>query len=294
MLRGAAAGALIRIVRVTAMTKSKRIRPKTRFKIKLYFINICTQTFHSIPMGRTRIFRKNYRNATENYNAFLSAYPDHMEASENLANVYMLSEQSEKACEIYSNIYKKFPSAFTEFEKYGMALFDTKQYQASIEMLEKALVENENSENINARLALAYQNIGDKEKSLKYFTKTFQLNPKLVALKFDFANLLGNMGKCNEAVEQYKEYLTAFPEDANAYRNLGLVYKKLDNNELALFNFEKSYSKDSSNVETKKELAYCYHKKKDYTNAIKALDEYVGVVGEEPDFEDRKWEICLS
>ena len=228
--------------------------------------------YNYLNIANVEYFRKNYRNATENYNAFLSAYPDHMEASENLANVYMLSEQSEKACEIYSNIYKKFPSAFTEFEKYGMALFDTKQYQASIEMLEKALEENENSENINARLALAYQNIGDKEKAFEHFTKTFQLNPKLVALKFDYANLLGNMNKCNEAVEQYKEYLAAFPEDANAYRNLGLVYKKLDNNELALFNFEKSYSKDSSNIETKKELAYCYHKKKDYTNALKYYD----------------------
>ena len=80
------------------------------------------------------------------------------------------------------------------------------------------------------------------------------------------------MGKNEEAIEQYKEYLAAFPDDADAYRNLGLVYKKLDNNELALFNFEKSYSKDSSNVETKKELALCYHKKEDYVNALKYYD----------------------
>ena len=66
--------------------------------------------------------------------------------------------------------------------------------------------------------------------------------------------------------------MTAFPDDANAYRNLGLVYKKNDNNDLALFNFEKSYSKDSSNVDTKKELAYSYHRKKDYINALKFYD----------------------
>ena len=46
----------------------------------------------------------------------------------------------------------------------------------------------------------------------------------------------------------------------------------MDNNELALFNFEKSYSKDSSNAETKKELALCYHKKLDYVNALKYYD----------------------
>ena len=44
------------------------------------------------------------------------------------------------------------------------------------------------------------------------------------------------------------------------------------NNDLALFNFEKSYTKDSSSIETKKELALAYHKKKDYNNALKYYD----------------------
>lgn len=228
--------------------------------------------YNYLNLANVEYFRKNYKNATENYNAFLSAYPDHMEASENLANVYLLSNQPDKACEIYANIYKKYPSAFTDFEKYGMALFDTKQYQAATEMLEKALNSNEDSEIVNARLALAYQNLGELNKSLKFFKQTFLINPNLTSLRFDYANLLGNLDRNEDAIEQYKLYLAAFPDDANAYRNLGLVYKKLGNNDLALFNFEKSYSKDSSNIETKKELAFCYHTKKDYVNALKFYD----------------------
>ncbi len=239
--------------------------------------------YNYLNLANVEYFRKNYESALENYNAFLSAYPDHMEASENLANVYILTKQPEKACEIYANIYKKYPSAFTEFEKYGYALFDSKQYQASAEMLEKALSGNEDSESINARLALAYQNMGVNDKALKYFKQTFLINPNLTSLKFDYANLLGNLDKNDEAIEQYKEYLAVFPEDANAYRNLGLVYKKIGNNDLALFNFEKSYSKDSSNLETKKELAYSYHSKKDYVNALKF---YNFVLKVEPENED--------
>ena len=177
-----------------------------------------------------------------------------------MANVYYASNQPEKACDIYSSVYKKYPSAFKDFANYGMALYDTKQFQASAEMLEKALDDNPDDEAILAKLALSYQNIGENEKALETFKKTFELNPNLTALKFDYANLLGNMDKNDEAIEQYKAYLTAYPDDADAYLNLGLVYKKLNNNELALFNFEKSYSKDSSNNETKKELALCYHK----------------------------------
>lgn len=228
--------------------------------------------YNYLNIANVEYFRKNYKNAIENYNAFLSAYPDHMEAGENLANVYVLSGETEKACEIYSNLYKKYPSAFTEYEKYGFALFDTKQYQASAEMLEKALNGNEDNENINARLALCYQNLGDNEKSLEYFEQTFKLNPDLTSLRFDYANLLGNIGKYEQAIEQYKKYLTAYPEEADAYKNLGLVYKKSGNNDLALFNLEKAYSKDSSDLETKKELAFAYHSKKDYAKALKFYD----------------------
>lgn len=228
--------------------------------------------YNYLNLANIEYFRKNYPEAIEYYNLFLSSYPDHKEASENLANVYYIEHNPEKACEIYANIYKKYPSAFTDYDKYGMALFDTKQYKAAAEMLEKALVDDENNEVVNAKLALTYQNLNDNYKSLEYFKKTFEINPQLTSLKFDYANLLGNMGKYDEAIAQYKDYIAAFPDDADAYRNLGLVYKSMNNNELALFNFEKAYSKDSSNVETKKELALAYHTKKDYVNALKFYD----------------------
>ena len=228
--------------------------------------------YNYLNLANIEYFRKNYNEAIEYYNKFLNAYPEHMEASENLANVYMLSKQYDKACDLYAAIYKKYPSAFTDFEKYGVALFETKQYQAATTILEKALANNENSESVNARLALAYQNLGENYKSLEYFQKTFAINPNLTALRFDYANLLGNMDKTDSALEQYKEYLKAYPDDANAYRNLGLVYKKTGNVELALFNLEKSYSMDNSSQETKRELALCYHMKKDYVNALKFYD----------------------
>ena len=120
-----------------------------------------------------------------------------------------------------------------------MALYDTKQFQAASEMLVKALEDDSDDEVLLAELALSYQDMDENDKALETFKKVFEVNPKLVALKFDYANLLGNMNKNEEAVEQYKEYLTAYPDDADAYRNLGLVYKKMNNDELALFNFEK-------------------------------------------------------
>ena len=192
-----------------------------------------------------------------------------MEASENLAGVYYVSKQPEKACEIYSTLYKKYPSAFKDYVNYGMVLYDTKQYKAATEILSKALTDNPENEAVIAKLALSYQNLGENDKSLEYFKKVFELNPNLTVLKFDYANLLGNMGQNDEAIKLYKDYLKQFPNDANAYKNLGLVYKRANDNDLALFNLEKSYSINPADNETKKELALCYHKKQDYINALK-------------------------
>ena len=225
--------------------------------------------YNYLNLANIEYFRKNYKNAIEYYTTFLNAYPEHLDASENLANVYYASGQPDKACEIYSMLYKKYPSAFKDYTHYGLALFDTKQYKAATEILTKALSDNKEDEVVLAKLALSYQYLGDNEKAFDYYTKTFALNPELVALRFDYANLLGNMGKNAEAIEEYKTYIKAFPNDANAYKNLGLVYKRQGDTDLALFNIEKAYTLDSSDNDIKKELALCYHQKQDYINALK-------------------------
>lgn len=225
--------------------------------------------YNYLNLANIEYFRKNYKNAIEYYTTFLNAYPEHLEASENLANVYYASGQPDKACDIYGALYKKYPSAFKDYTHYGMALFDTKQYKPASEMLTKALEDNKDDELVLAKLALSYQYLGENDKAFELYAKTFALNPELTALRFDYANLLGNMGKNSEAIEQYKTYLKAFPNDANAYKNLGLVYKRQNDIDLALFNIEKAYTLDSSDNDIKKELALCYHQKQDYINAIK-------------------------
>ena len=81
-------------------------------------------------------------------------------------------------------------------------------------------------------------------------------NLKAMGVYRNYANLLGNMGQLTDAIEQYKAYIKAFPNDANAYKNLGLVYKKQNDIELALFNLEKSYTLDPSDNDTKKACPY--------------------------------------
>lgn len=228
--------------------------------------------YNYLNMANVKYISKDYKKAIEYYDSFLAAYPEHIEANENLANSYLAIDKSEKACEIYARLLKNNAENFKDYFRYGIALFNTKKYEEAIPMLKQA-IENDPSNTLAwADLALCYQNTGENEFALASFKKTFDLNPNLTALKFDYANLLGNMGLNEDAVIAYKEYTEAFPDDANAFKNLGLVYKALNKNELALLNLEKSYLKDPANTETQKLLARYYHEEKDFQKALKYYD----------------------
>ena len=228
--------------------------------------------YNYLNMANVKYISKDYKSAIDYYDSFLAAYPEHLEANENMANSYLALEKSEKACEIYAKLYKNNPENFKDYFRYGIALFNTKKYEEAIPMLKKAIELDESNTLAWADLALCYQNIGENEFALASFKKTFDLNPNLTALKFDYANLLGNMGMNEDAVIAYKEYTEVFPDDANAFKNLGLVYRALEKRDLALLSLEKSYLKDPSNIETQKLLARYYHEEKDFSKALKFYD----------------------
>lgn len=85
------------------------------------------------------------------------------------------------------------------------------------------------------------------------------------------------MNKNTEALEQYKQYVASFPNDGRAYKNMGLVYKRTKNYNLAIQNYEKAITLKADDADMKKDLASCYHTIKDYPNAIKYYDEVLAV-----------------
>lgn len=228
--------------------------------------------YNYLNLGNVKYFSKDFKSAIEYYDSFLAAYPEHLEANENLANSYMAVGDDKRACEVYNKLYENHRENFKDYFRYGVALFNTKKYDSAIPMLQKAIELDESNTIAWADLALSYQNLGENDFSLAAFNKTFELNPNLAGLKFDYANLLGNMERYEDAITAYKQYVEAFPEDANAYKNLGLVYKNVGKNDLALLSLEKAYLKNPSCVETQKLLARYYHEAKDYQKAMKYYD----------------------
>ena len=88
--------------------------------------------------------------------------------------------------------------------------------------------------------------------------------PNLHSIRLDYANLLADMGKNKEAIEEFNVYIKHYPTDARAYKNLAIVQKRMNNIDLAIANYEKAISLNLDDVNVRKDLASCYHIKKDY------------------------------
>lgn len=244
--------------------------------------------YNYLNIGNVQYQLGNYKDAIENYNKFLSTYSQHREARENLAASYLSDGNYQSAVNEYANIYSKNPSAFKDYSKYGLALFEIKNYEKAVEFLEKAVDADPDNSSAHINLALSYQELGKNNLALSQYDVVFRQQPSLHSLRFDYGNLLAEMGKEEASIENYKIYIENYPQDARAYQNIAIVYKRLLKNDEAIKNFQKALSlqKDKRDLALVSDLAECYYLNKDYTNALKYYDE---VLASNPDNYDVKY-----
>ena len=222
---------------------------------------------------------RDYKSAINSYNKFLSTYTQHWEARESLASSLLANGDFQKAVIEYDALYARNMAGFKDFGNYGLALFETKKYDRAAEILEKAVELNPDNTAAHVSLALSYQELEKNDLALAQYEVVFKQEPALHSIRFDYANLLADMGKDNEALESYKLYIQNYPKDPRAYQNIGIVYKRLNNINETIVNYEKALALqgDTKDIDLKEDLAECYHLKKDYPLALKYYDEVLAV-----------------
>ena len=123
--------------------------------------------------------------------------------------------------------------------------------------------------NLKNILELADKAISDNNhvyaKSL--IEKELELNPNIFELNFKLGLLHNILGDLKKATIFYKKTILLNPNFSAAYCNLGIVYEKLNNRELAIKHHLTAIEKDPKNFKAYFNLGNCYFKNDNLKNA---------------------------
>ncbi len=121
-------------------------------------------------------------------------------------------------------------------------------------------------------LSVAYQSIGDYEKSLKIMEEAMQLNSNNPYFLNNLAITLHKLERFKESEMYFLRGLEIAPNYINILNNLANLKKDLNFTEEAINYYKKSLEVNAEIIETNLNIAYCYQSLGDFDLSIKHLN----------------------
>lgn len=113
-----------------------------------------------------------------------------------------------------------------DWHRRAIVAFERGSFDAAVSLLERAVTIDPARADIRGDLAVIAHNIGDRAKSEVHFLGALALTPDQPRLSFNFANLLKDQGRWDEAAAHYRSAIAGEPSYAPAHNNLGNVLKE--------------------------------------------------------------------
>jgi|GEM_PF-2747229 len=154
--------------------------------------------------------------------------------------------------------------------------------KTTIEIYQKAVVENPDDASAHYNLGLAYRQLGQYSKAIRELKEVLRLVPDHAKAKIALGKtyvLLGRGGKKyqrlkpEKAVVKYKKIVTKNPKDAKAQRLLGDAYRELGKCHQAIEAYKKALRIDAEDAETYLYLGICYYKVNWFPEAVAELKQ---------------------
>lgn len=93
------------------------------------------------------------------------------------------------------------------------------------------------------------------------------------------------------AIGELKKLTERYPDEKNAYYQLGLFYYTLDSTEKAIEYLNRTINMDTLHKLAYNHLAYCYNRLGDYEQAVRAINQYIALAPDEANPYDTRGDI---
>lgn len=172
----------------------------------------------------------------------------------------------------------------------GKKAFSEKNYNEAQIYLEEVIKEKANFADVYNMLGLIYHTAGNHQNAITYFQKALGINPNYTEVSLNLAVAYNEMGEYDKSRDIYARaknavsggstsYLDPYAKGklANMHAEIGNIYQDLGFYKDAIDEYKKAIALRPTFVDIKNKLGVAYRDMRDYSKAVKELKEAIEI-----------------
>ncbi|MCT4591851.1 MAG: tetratricopeptide repeat protein [Candidatus Gracilibacteria bacterium] len=167
--------------------------------------------------------KEKYPEAIKTLENILTENPKHIAALEELANVFLLTDQDTKAKKVAAFLMELNHKNFTANHVLGFLELNNSNWHEAIEFLQKANEQDANNPEVLRCLGWGLFHKGDKTEGMAILERALSLEPENPMALCDLGICLFQEQKIPEAKEHFKKAMEFEPENERIFELLDLV-----------------------------------------------------------------------
>lgn len=181
----------------------------------------------------------NNKEAEEDFLKTIELDPNRPENHFNLANLYMKTERVEEGKKVYKEFAEANPKIARAWYFYGSALRNNKEYEASVEMLDKALALEPKVVDTNVGKAAALIMLERIDEAEEVYKNLIKIYPNSIDVQFMYGRFFIDTKQFEKAISILDAAIETNDKNPIGYNLRAFAYKALGNEEKSNADYEK-------------------------------------------------------
>ena len=229
-------------------------------------------TFFSITtINRNR----DWKNPIIFYQKTLQYVPDSPRLHNNIGNVYMKSNQIQKAIYHYKKAIELKPDYAMAYNNLGLVYSKQGEHNLQISCFKKAIELKPDYATAYNNLGLVYDEHSGHNLQISYFKKAIELRPDYATAYNNLGVVYGEAGEYNLQISCFKKAVELKSDYAEAYYNLGIAYGKSGKHNLQISCFKNAIKFKDDYTSAYNNLASIYEQLGELEKAVQYCEKAI-------------------
>ena len=215
--------------------------------------------------------------AQDLYNQILKIYPNHSQTLNNIAIIFINSQEYQKAKKFYEKSIEINPNYADAHNNLGLTYVNLKDYQKARKCYEKAIELNPNYADAHYNLGGLFNELRENQKSKKSYERAIEINPDHANAYNNRGILFKESGDLQKSKNCYEKAIEINPNDAKLYNNQGNTYKEFGEFQNAVSCYKKASELNPSYDESHANLGLTYNELNDYQKAKECFEKTIKI-----------------